>query len=183
MAIRYRTLLYAALPGLFIIVFGLVAGLFFDIRINLTPSAPIGLWKVTGQVERGSYVMACIPPSAPMMQTAIKMHYLPDGACKGGYAPLLKKVAAIPGDTVTLTRQTVFINGKALPNTATIYEDKHGNHLKPIDRGAFFVKPGEYWLIGNQHPRSFDSRYFGAVSETAILHSMQPVLTYSGDTL
>ena len=53
---------------------------------------------------------ACLPPDSGAAQLAVERGYLPTGQCPGGFAPLLKQIVAIPGDTVTLTDEQVWIN-------------------------------------------------------------------------
>lgn len=178
MKLTRRALLLTALPGVLLTVAGLVAGLGFGLRINTTKSLPLGLYQVTDQVHKGGYVSACVPLDAPTMRMAIERHYFPDGTCPGGVAPLLKHVAAVPGDTVTLTAEAVIINGQALANTKTIYQDRYGARLEPVARGTFTVPPDTYWLIANENRGSYDSRYFGPVPKAAIEHAMRPVLLF-----
>lgn len=178
MKLTRRALLLTALPGALLTVTGLVAGLVFDLRINTTKSLPLGVWQITQKVEKGGYVSACVPLDAPTMKEAIERHYFPDGTCPGGVAPLLKHVAAVPGDTVTLTADAVTINGDAMPNTKTVYRDRNGQTLDPVPRGTFVVSAGTYWLIANENRGSYDSRYFGPVPKSHIEHAMRPVLVF-----
>lgn len=173
-----RQIVLACAPGVCIFLMGIIAGV-AGYRINLTPSLPKGFWRITNDnnIERGTYASACIPLDAPMMAVAIAKSYLPDGHCPGGYAPLLKKIVAVSGDTVTLTRQSVIVNGQIIPNTATLAY-RVADPLPAIARGTYVVGENEYWLIANEHPRSFDSRYFGALHRRDIEHGMRPVLVF-----
>ena len=163
-------------PGLLLSFAALTSGI-AGYRINLTPSMPLGIWKKSTIVHRGSYVAACLPPETGAAQLAIERGYLPAGQCPGGFAPLLKQIAAIPGDTVTLTDDEVWINGASLPDSQTLSYDSAGRPLVPYPRGTYRVPPGEYWLFATNLPQSFDSRYFGPVPESSILTSLVPVAT------
>ena len=81
-------------------------------RINLTGSMPLGIWKKSTALQRGSSVAACIPPKSPAAQIAATRGYIPPGQCPGGLAPLLKPIAALPGETVRLNDEAVSINGQ-----------------------------------------------------------------------
>ena len=171
-----KQIVLACLPAMIFFLLGVVAGA-AGYRFNLTKSLPVGVWRVTGEIGRGTYVAACVPPTAPMMSVAIQKSYLPDGHCEGGYAPLLKQVVAFEGDTVTLTPTAVLVNGQAIPNTETLAY-RAIDPLRAVPRGTYKVGAGEYWLIANENPRSFDSRYFGAVQRADIEHGMKPVAVY-----
>lgn len=176
--ITRKQLFIAAAPAIVFVIAGTVAAI-GGYRINTTPSLPMGIWKVSKElsIQRGHYVSACIDPAKPAMQTAVELHFLADGHCKGGYAPLLKQIVAVPGDTVTLTDAAVTVNGKELPNTATMKFD-FITELPSVQRGTYTVQAGHVWLIANENPRSFDSRYFGPVSYSEIEHTLRPALTY-----
>jgi len=171
-----KQILLACLPGVVFFLLGAAAGA-AGFRVNLTASLPIGVWRITDDFGRGTYVSACVPPDAPMMDVAIAKSYLPDGKCKGGYAPLLKQVVAVAGDTVTLTPVAVSVNGRPISNTATLAY-RVFDPLPAIARGTYVVAPDEFWLIANENPRSFDSRYFGALHRRDIEHGMRPVLVF-----
>lgn len=171
-----RQITLAVLPAVIFFLLGAAAGA-AGYRFNITNSLPIGIWRITDAIGRGVYVTACVPPSAPMMEVAIAKGYLPDGDCKGGYAPVLKRVVAVEGDTVTLTPSAVLVNGQPIPNTETLAY-RFIDPLPAIARGTYAVAPGEFWLIANENPRSFDSRYFGALQRSDIEYAMKPVLVF-----
>lgn len=144
-------------------------------RINLTRSMPLGIWKESETIARGSYVAACIPPDTAAAQLAIQRGYMPAGQCPGGSTPIFKRILAIPGDTVILSGEKVCINQACLPNSRTLPNDSAGRPLIPFPRGTYRVLPGEYWLFATEVAQSYDSRYFGPVPESAILTSLIPV--------
>jgi conjugative transfer signal peptidase TraF len=164
-------------PVLALILLALVGGL-AGYRINLTTSMPLGIWKKSPDVQRGSYVAACIPPETEAAQLAHERGYLPSGQCPDGLAPLLKQVEAVPGDMVLLTEEAVFINGVRLPNSRTQATDSQGRSLPSFPPGSYRVLPGQYWIFATTNPNSFDSRYFGPVMEISILASLVPVATF-----
>ena len=63
-------------------------------RINITPSAPIGLWKITGPFnlskDKGQYAYIIVP-NTPVFKEARNRNYLNFGFSKSGIQPLLKK--------------------------------------------------------------------------------------------
>jgi conjugative transfer signal peptidase TraF len=164
-------------PVLSLILLALIGGL-AGYRINLTGSMPVGIWKKSTVLQRGSSVAACMPLNFPAAQIAAERGYIPPGQCPGGFAPLLKPIAALPGDTVILCDEAVSINGARIPKSRTQATDSQGRPLPPFPRGKYFVLSGEYWLLATDNPNSFDSRYFGPVPESSIVSSLVPIATF-----
>src|SRR5260370_20172849 len=81
----------------------LVACWLAGLRLNLTGSLPLGLYRtVPGPLVRGSLVLVCLPPRLAAL--ARIRRYLPPGAgCPGGILPVGKPLLAWPGDTITDT--------------------------------------------------------------------------------
>jgi conjugative transfer signal peptidase TraF len=112
-----------------------------------------------------------------IMSRAMDAGILKLGSCENGMQPLLKTVAAIPGDIVTVGNDGIAVNCKPIDNTGRIRFDHDGIPIPMIDEGVFLVERGRVWLISNYHKRSYDSRYFGAVSVNDIVGMAVPVLT------
>jgi conjugative transfer signal peptidase TraF len=140
------------------------------LRINTSPSMPIGLWSI-GPVRfplaRGMIISFCPPTVARPASTS--SNHLP---CPNGLAPFLKPIVALPGDGVSVSDQGVAVNGRRIERTERI-----GDVLTPrIAVGEYRVPAGHVWVVSNHHPRSFDSRYFGPVKVSVILGLAKPVL-------
>lgn len=152
---------------------GAIAG----IRINTTPSVPMGLWQVKpGPPARGDIVLIC-PPDTAVMRGAHAAGYLSGGYCPGGLAPLLKPVAALPGDEVQPSPLGVVVNGRLLPRTAPMQADGSGRLLPVVPQIAVTVPAGEVWLLSSYNKASFDSRYFGPLRAERIIGVARPILT------
>lgn len=147
-----------------------IAGL----RINTSPSLPVGLYITTANV-RANLVEFC--PAEPFASLSITRGYRDRGACSDGAAPLLKPVVASAGDVVELSARGISVNGVLLPNTAPLSRDSKGRPLTAWAFGRYVVAPGTVWVASSYHPRSFDSRYFGPLSTGAIRHRVKPFLT------
>src|SRR3989441_10314331 len=97
---------------------GLVLGLRSVVRLNVSPSAPLGLYRMVDEpVARGVLVVACAPPDAARL--ARERGYLAAGSCPGGTRPILKRLGAVPGDLVDLEPDGISVNGARLPHSAT----------------------------------------------------------------
>lgn len=106
---------------------------------------------------------------------------------------LLKRVVALPGDTIAMRDDTLYINGEPIPQLppaagegsalpdASSYvferEDLAGHeHDVMFDPGRYAMRSfapvtvpaGEYFVMGDNRDNSKDSRYIGLVPERAI---------------
>ena len=140
---------------------------------NVTNSVPIGLYRITSNPS-APFVTVC--PTGIAERLTTQRNYRPVGhGCGDGYIPMLKPVAARPGDSVRDTGWFLYVNGHRLPNTQTFQYDGHHRPLPQLPHGIYTVKPGTVWLISTYNDYSFDSRYFGAVSDKEIRHHVRPV--------
>ncbi len=88
----------------------------------------------------------------------------------------MKPVVARSGDVVSVSKRGVAVNGRAIPNSAPLLKDTANRPLTPWRFGAYTVQPGTVWVVSSYHSRSFDSRYFGPISETRIRGRLRPLL-------
>src|SRR5208337_3761697 len=102
---------------------------------------------------------------------------LSKGRCASGFEPLLKPLAAIPGDEIEIIPEGIQVNGVLIQNSARLLTDVQGRPLPQVPQGKFRVGQGDIWLIATQNARSFDSRYFGPLPMTAIEGIAEPFLT------
>jgi len=68
---------------------------------------------------------------------AAERGYIPAGACPGGHEPLVKPVAAVAGDRVTVTALGIAVNGEPIAQSAPLDEDSAGRPLRPVPAGAY----------------------------------------------
>jgi conjugative transfer signal peptidase TraF len=149
------------------------------IRINLSPSIPVGIYRARGvshpmgTLPRGTLVSACLP-----LQTAAwgeARGYLMRGSCADGTAPVGKPIFASAGDTVTVGPRGLARNGELVPSTAPLTRDRHGRPLPEIPWGVYRPQPGQLWLVSTHAPDSWDSRYYGPVSATSVVAVLHPL--------
>jgi conjugative transfer signal peptidase TraF len=168
---RFRRTALVAVVVL-IVVFQLFG--FLGLRINASPSLPVGLYVVTTD---GTANLVEFCPAEPFAALSLIRRYRDSGSCKDGGAPLLKPVIAKAGDLVELSGRGISVNGLLLPNTAPLSKDTKGRPLTAWPFGRYAVTPGTVWVASSYHSRSFDSRYFGPVYTKAIRHRLKAFLT------
>lgn len=144
------------------------------LRINASPSLPVGLYMTSAKPE-ANLVEFC--PAEPFASFAISRGYRERGACRDGATPLLKPVVARAGDVVEVSGQGIAVNGRLLPNTAPRVADTHGRALVPWPFGRYVVAPETLWVASSYEARSFDSRYFGPIPTSSIRDHVRPLLT------
>lgn len=148
-------------------------------RVNTTASMPLGVWRVDphATVGRGDVAWVC-PPNSIEFRTARRYGFVPTGFCEGNFTPLLKPVAAVAGDTVDVSPEGVWVNGRLLPNTVAKRVDGAGRLLPLIPQREYVVRPGQVWLLSTYHPASFDSRYFGPVPVAGVQGKATPAVLW-----
>jgi conjugative transfer signal peptidase TraF len=155
---------------------GLVAGWFFGVRLNLTPSLPLGLY-ITSRSRDAKLVEFC--PQGSAATISLIRQYRTAGACPDGGAPLLKPAVAFEGDQVEVSANGIRVNGQLLPNSAGRFRDHLQRPLDPWPYGSYKVEPGTVWVISSFNNYSFDSRYYGPIPESSIRHHLRPLWTFT----
>jgi conjugative transfer signal peptidase TraF len=144
------------------------------IRINCSPSLPLGLYKRTTD-NRAPLIEFC--PQEPYGTFAAGRGYRSIGNCPDGAGPLMKPVVATAGDVVEVSDRGIAVNGQMLPNTAPKTKDSQGRAMTPWPYGHYRVIPGLVWVASSYNPWSFDSRYFGPIPIGIIRDRLRPFLT------
>lgn len=137
------------------------------IVFNWTPSLPYHVavvdyrWNLKRPLARGDFVIYAFAAD-----TAIHAYPGLD------HQAFFKKVAGLPGDTVTVNQRDVFVNGNWVGRAKTQTFDHRA--LEPIVEGV--IAPGQLYVQGSS-PDSFDSRYAlsGLVNERDLLARVMPV--------
>jgi len=158
-------------------LFGLCAGLFLSLGVtiaspprprllwNASASAPVGLWRVSpgSSARRGDMVVVRL--ASPWREFAARRHYLPANV------PLLKRVAAVPGDRVCGYGPWIFVSGRVA--AVRLGTDGAG---RPMPRWQGCRTLGrDTLLLLMDDPASFDGRYFGPVVRSAVVGKAVPL--------
>ncbi|WP_429925644.1 conjugative transfer signal peptidase TraF (plasmid) [Agrobacterium vitis] len=172
---RRGAIVFVATAGSLLVALAGIA-LVGGIRLNLTSSEPLGIWHIE-PVSRdpivGDLVFIC-PPVTSKFEEAWRRGYLRRGLCAGGFAPLIKTVAALPGQHVAIG-DIVKIDGAVLDASRIRESDGQGRPIIPYSGGI--VPPGHVFLHSS-FASSYDSRYFGPVPDSGLLGLAEPILTF-----
>lgn len=142
--------------------------------LNITPSEPVGFYRlVPGGVERDTLVLLKQPHD---LAASVLRRYVPMNL------PLIKRVAAIPGDLVQVESDGVYVNGVRWPASAPLTHDEEGRPLRPYPFGTYRVPVGQVWVMSN-NPRGLDSRYFGPLPAASVFSRLAPLATWSSAPL
>ena len=133
---------------------------------NPSDSVPVGWYRVTppDALHVGAIVVTTLPPAAAAL--AAQRRYLPLRV------PLLKRVGAVAPQHVCVLDARVWSDGA--PVAAVLPADRLGRPL-PSWQQCRRLRPGELFLLSTTNPASFDSRYFGPVSASAVIGVAHPV--------
>lgn len=108
-------------------------------------------WITFGEPERGDVIVFTPPPP-------------------GEDKPYIKRIIGLPGDTVEIHDNGVYVNG------ARLDEPYIGDHTttcppgsSPEYCGSYTVPEGTVYALGDNRNNSQDSRYFGPVTENRII--------------
>ncbi|MDE2166258.1 MAG: S26 family signal peptidase [Alphaproteobacteria bacterium] len=158
--VRPRAVLALGIAGLGLIALAAIWRPTAIVIYNASASAPVGFYRVlpVGTLQRGDLVLVRTP--APVRTLAAKRGYLP------GTVPLVKRIAALSGDRVCAVGRVVTINGYLVANR--LAADHLGRPL-PAWTGCDTLHPGEVFLLMEDVPDSFDSRYFGPVPARSVI--------------
>jgi signal peptidase I len=162
------------------IILAIVIALFIRTFVIQAYKIPSGSMKPTLQI--GDHILVSkfnygiklpflrttlIPVGAPQRGDIVVFIY-PEDRSKD----FIKRLIGIPGDTIEIRNKKIFING--LP-----YSDKHGVYVdnfvipgavQPRDNfGPVTVPEGSLFVMGDNRDESYDSRFWGFVSQKDVL--------------
>jgi conjugative transfer signal peptidase TraF len=156
---------------------GSAAALITPIVLEITP---IYVWNASGSVPIGLYrlqpadnlfvtELVAVQPPEPLATFLDLNGYLPAGV------PMLKRVMAIPGQTVCRSGLTVSV--EAIEMGAAQDRDSRDRPL-PNWQGCHVVSEGELFVMNWQSAASLDGRYFGFLPASSVIGRALPVWTW-----
>jgi len=135
---------------------------------NASKSVPIGLYQLQPAGRLAVTQLVAVRPPEPLATFLDLNGYLPIGV------PMLKRVLALPGQTVC--RKGLTISVDAIDVGYALSRDSRGHPL-PVWQGCHAVEADELFLMNWQSGDSLDGRYFGFVPNTSVIGKALPVWT------
>ena len=148
------------------------------LRVNGTDSEPVGIyWAVSKLPARGDFAFV-LPPALSIFKVALERGYLSAGPSPAGTCALIKQVAALGGDRVTIDQEGVQVNGVLLKNSAPRLADDAGRPMPACWLINYTLGGDQVLLLSDYSPASFDGRYFGPLPVTTIQSVIVSVITW-----
>jgi len=152
----------------------LVAG-----ALALVHPAPRLIWNATASTPIGLYVLHPVGELHALELVAVRLpepiaSFLADGGFLPQGVPLLKRVMALPGQTVCRSGDTVSVDHV---DVGAAHDHDHRGRPLPRWSGCHTLEPGEVFLMNPNVPDSLDGRYFGSLPVTSIVARAAPLWT------
>lgn len=139
---------------------------------NASASVPIGLYAISPPRPPAAGDLVAVEPPAPLADFLSEGGYLPPGV------PLLKHVAALPGQRVCRIGRTITVDAEIVGEASL--RDRRGRSL-PVWSGCTTLTAGHVFLLNPGAAGSLDGRYFGPLPASSIIGHARPVWTREGD--
>lgn len=135
---------------------------------NASASTPVGFYTIGDVGDLDVTDLVAVDAPEPLATFLSDGGYLPRGL------PLLKRVAAVPGQRVCRTGLAITVDG--VPMGDALDRDRRGRPL-PVWQGCRLVANGELFLMNWQVRDSLDGRYFGPLPASAVIGRATPLYT------
>lgn len=135
---------------------------------NASASVPVGLYDLDPPRDLAVGDLVAIMPYKPLADFMVERGYIGRGV------PLMKHVAALPGQQVCRCGNTVTVDAVTFGDT--LDRDKRGRPL-PVWQGCRRIADGDIFLMNPDVPDSLDGRYFGPTSLRAVIGKATPLYT------
>ena len=135
---------------------------------NASASAPVGLYTVRPATDLGVTDLVAVEAGEPLASFLKEREYLPRGV------PLMKRIAALPGQTVCRIGRNVSVDTIAMGEA--LARDRRGREL-PLWQGCQTLGTSEIFVMNWDVPDSFDGRYFGPIPKASVIGHALPLWT------
>ncbi len=135
---------------------------------NVSGSVPIGLYAVAPAGELHVTDLMVVRPPDAIANFLADRGYLPRGV------PLLKRILALPGQTVCRQNLLITVDGVVM---GVARERDHLGRALPVWQGCLIIAAGKIFLMNWQSENSLDGRYFGPLPVASIIGRAKPLWT------
>ncbi|WP_290559343.1 S26 family signal peptidase [Aestuariivita sp.] len=138
---------------------------------NASASVPIGFYVVQSLDTPNVGDLVVLEPPSPLGDWLLEHGYL------GADVPLIKHVAALPGQRVCRTGVTIRIDGVAV---ATAKDRDRFERPLPVWQGCQRLTDDQIFFLNPDTEASLDGRYFGPLQRDTIIGRAVPIWTREG---
>jgi conjugative transfer signal peptidase TraF len=135
---------------------------------NASNSVPIGLYRLQPVTKLTVTELVAVKPPDLLAAFLDLNGYLPLGV------PMLKRVLALPGQTICRYGLTIVVDGIDVGQAQE--RDRRGRPL-PVWQGCRVIAADNVFVMNWQSADSLDSRYFGPLPASAVIGRAVPVWT------
>jgi conjugative transfer signal peptidase TraF len=135
---------------------------------NASASTPLGLYDLAAPSGLKAGDLVAVRPPKPLADFMVGRGYIGRGV------PLLKPVAALPGQQVCRVGRTVTVDG--VPFGEAQERDRRGRML-PVWLGCHCIAPDQIFLMNPSVHDSLDGRYFGPLPRASVIGRATPLYT------
>jgi signal peptidase I len=127
------------------------------------PDSFFGLTPFSGEIPYGKYLF----PLEHVGRGDVVVFVFPEDQTKD----FIKRVVAIPGDTVEVRSGILYLNGRRVPDPHAHFEKSASE--RPPGSQADYMTPlklasNQYFMMGDNRDHSYDSRFWGPITRDAI---------------
>lgn len=132
-----------------------------SVRLNISPSLPLGLYRLH-------------PVVRPLTRGTLVIVHVPGWSART--VPFLKPVAAVAGEWVCRVGQALVIHGE---DYGPVYDVWRGEPLpSAVAEDTCVVVPPGYVFLATKALSSLDSRYYGSIAVEQIAATATPLWTW-----
>jgi conjugative transfer signal peptidase TraF len=139
---------------------------------NASASVPVGLYRLQSIDKLYAADLVVVVPPEPLASFLIEGNYLSRGV------PMLKRVLALPGQTVCRQGLTILIDSISM---GMARERDGRGRLLPAWQGCRAIAADQIFLMNWQSADSLDGRYFGPIPASAAVARAHPIWTEKED--
>jgi conjugative transfer signal peptidase TraF len=138
---------------------------------NASGSVPVGLYRLRPASELAATELVVVGPPEPLATFLNERGYLPRGI------PMLKRIAALPGQTVCRDRLSITVDEIEI---GMARERDSRDRPLAVWQGCHLIEDGEVFLMNWQSTDSLDGRYFGVLPMNTVMARAEPLWTDEG---